>query len=42
MEKTKEDRIAEIDERIKNLREHMSMWGRAGGHGGTMFMHAVG
>lgn len=42
MEKTKEDRIAEIDARIKDLKEHMVMWGRAGGHGGRMAMQAVG
>lgn len=42
MEKTKEDRIAEIDARIKDLKEHMVMWGRAGGQGGRMAMQAVG
>ena len=35
-------RLSEIDARIKDLQEHMGMWGRAGGRGGAMAMQAVG
>ena len=38
MEEKKKNRINEIDERIKNLKEQASMWGKAGGHGGKMMM----
>lgn len=40
MEKSKVERIQEIDERIKGLSEHASMWARAGGRGGMMAMDA--
>lgn len=40
MEKSKQERIQEIDERIKGLSEHASMWARAGGRGGMMAMDA--
>jgi len=40
MEKLKEERIKEIDERIVDLKEHATMWARAGGRGGMMAMDA--
>ncbi len=36
----KNKRIKEIDERIVLLKDHMVMWGRAGGMGGRMAMQA--
>ncbi|MBQ3436085.1 MAG: hypothetical protein IJH13_03620 [Bacilli bacterium] len=38
----KDQRIAEIDERIHDLREHGSMWAKAGGVGGRMAAQAYG
>jgi len=40
MEKLKEERIKEIDERIKDLQAHMEMWEKVGGRGGMMAMNA--
>lgn len=40
MEKLKEERIKEIDERIAGLKEHATMWAKAGGRGGMMAMDA--
>ncbi len=40
MEKSKEERIKQIDERIKELEEHMTMWRKAGGVGGNMALTA--
>ena len=40
MEKTKEERISEIDERIEGLKEHALMWRKAGGAGYKMAMQA--
>ena len=37
----KEKRIREIDERIKGLEEHRTMWARSGGAGGRMAMQAI-
>ncbi len=36
----KEERINEIDKRITLLKDHMVMWGRAGGMGGRMAIQA--
>lgn len=35
-------RVKEIDARIDDLKVHMTMWGRAGGRGGSMAMQALG
>ena len=35
-----EKRLREIDKRVEDLKEHMVMWGRAGGAGGKMAMQA--
>lgn len=40
MEKSKQERIQEIDERIKGLSEHAGMWAKAGGRGGRMLIDA--
>lgn len=40
MEKTKEERVRELDGRIADLKKHESMWAKAGGHGGMMAMNA--
>ena len=40
MEKSNEERIKELDERITGLKEHASMWAKAGGRGGMMAMDA--
>ena len=38
---SKEERIKEIEQRIKGLEEHKAMWLRAGGVGGRMASDAV-
>ena len=40
MEENKQNRLKEIDERLKSLEEHAVMWGKAGGRGGKMMMMA--
>lgn len=42
MNEAKQKRIEELDKAIADLREHMVMWGRAGGVGGRMAMQAYG
>ena len=42
MDKSKEDRINEIDEKIYDLSLHTTMWSRAGGVGGSMALRALG
>ena len=41
MEKNEQERIDQINQRIKNLKEHMVMWGKAGGVGGRMVTQAI-
>lgn len=40
MEENKQNRIKEIEERIKDLEAHSIMWARAGGRGGKMALQA--
>ena len=40
MDGAKQNRINEIDERIKWLKQHATMWAKAGGRGGMMAMKA--
>lgn len=41
-EKKYAKRLKEIDDRIEHLKDHMTMWSRAGGRGGAMAMQALG